>query len=609
MNRMLCVGLLAFTAGAQEPVAAPPASAPSLQGIVRQKGENNPVWGATVELRKEGSNAALYGALTGADGKWAFPKVPVGRYRLISTCPGYVTAEYGQKRMNGQGLPIILSDGQQMSDVRIEMVPTGAISGRITDPSGQPIVFADVFALKSSYQEGERLLTPVLSAKTDDRGDFRIFWITPATYYLAVIATDVIRPTTPLIMNADGRDTLGTTPLIRTIPREVLSASNAGRSETYPPIYFANTNDVRQAQYIDVAPGSDIKGVDITVAPTHTFEVSGIVTNSVTGQFPGSPATMLAILPFDPFGAPNGNFVNAQTGKFQMKSVVPGRYMLYAAPTSGRGVDDPDAIWGGMEVEVRDQNIDNLNIVAKHGVVLSGKVIVEDQPDSVGVASASGLYIAIRPQPLIGTRAPSTITKVSPDGSFSLPGIIEGKYRAYVLPLLNPANPDLLNGVPDFQFAKVDLSLAPSGLQNAYVKSIRVGGTDVLDGGFRLTPNLSMEIVIGRNSSTINGRVLRIEDGKQVPAIDITVGAVPDSNAARGFRTDMHRATQTDASGLFQLRGLPPGDYRVFAWEEADKDAIMDLDFVRINEDKGTRVHVDEGDRQNIELDMIPAIR
>jgi Carboxypeptidase regulatory-like domain len=448
MNRMLCVGLLAFTActaWAQEPVAVPPASTASLQGIVQQKGENNPVWGAAVELRKEGSNVALYGALTGADGKWAFPTVPAGRYRLITTCPGYVSAEYGQRRMNGPGLPIILSVGQQMSDVRVEMVPTGAISGRITDPSGQPIAFADVFALKSSYQEGERLLTPVLSAKTDDRGDFRIFWITPATYYLAVIAADVNRPLAPLIMNADGRDTFGTAPLIRTIPREVLSASSAGGSETYAPIYFANTHDVRQAQYIDVLPGSDIKGVDITVVPTRTFEVSGIVTNSVTGQFPGSPTTMLAILPFDPFGAPNGNFVNAQTGKFQMKGVVPGRYMLYAAPNDGRGVDDPTAIWGGMEVEVRDQNIDNLNIVAKHGVALSGKVIVEGLSDAAGVAPPSGLYIAIRPQPLIGTRAPSTIAKVSPDGSFSLPGIIEGIYRAYVLPLLNPANPDLMN--------------------------------------------------------------------------------------------------------------------------------------------------------------------
>ncbi len=94
-----------------------------------------------------------------------------------------------------------------------------------------------------------------------------------------------------------------------------------------------------------------------------------------------------------------------------------------------------------------------------------------------------------------------------------------------------------------------------------------------------------------------------------MPAIDVTVGAVPDSNAARGFRTDMHRATQTDASGSFQLPRLPPGDYRIFAWEEADKDAIMDLDFVRINEDKGTRVHIREGDRQNIELDVIPATR
>ena len=150
------------------------------------------VWGATVELRKEGGNTALYGALTGVDGKFAFPSVAAGRYQLVATSPGYVPAEYGQKRMKGAGLPLVVTAGQAMPNLRMEMVPTGAISGRVTDPYGQPIAIADVFVLKSSYQEGQRILTQFLSAKTDERGEFRLFWLTPGTYYLNVVVPEAL---------------------------------------------------------------------------------------------------------------------------------------------------------------------------------------------------------------------------------------------------------------------------------------------------------------------------------------------------------------------------------------------------------------------------------
>src|SRR6185436_14665457 len=101
---------------------------------VTQRGSDDVVWGATVELRKEGGNTALYGALTGIDGKFAFPSVPAGRYQLVATSPGFVPAEYGQKRMKGPGLPLVVVAGQAMPGLRVEMVPTGAISGRVTDP-------------------------------------------------------------------------------------------------------------------------------------------------------------------------------------------------------------------------------------------------------------------------------------------------------------------------------------------------------------------------------------------------------------------------------------------------------------------------------------------
>ncbi|HET9132297.1 MAG TPA: carboxypeptidase-like regulatory domain-containing protein, partial [Terriglobia bacterium] len=192
-------------------------------------------------------------------------------------------------------------------------------------------------------------------------------------------------------------------------------------------------------------------------------------------------------------------------------------------------------------------------------------------------------------------QAPSPATRVSPDGTFVLAGAIAGNYRVYAPPLLSPNNPGLLSGLPP----------APPALGNSYIKSIRVGGADVLDSGVRLVPveGLTMEVVIGSSAGILDGKVTR--DGK--PAADVTVGMLPNSASARGYRTDMHRTILTDASGHFQFRGLPPGDYKIFAWEDADKDAIMDLDFVRGYEEKGTRLEIADGEKKSIELNVIPA--
>jgi hypothetical protein len=327
-----------------------------------------------------------------------------------------------------------------------------------------------------------------------------------------------------------------------------------------------------------------------------------VITNGATGESLTRNSAIAALLPLEPAGNSYSAVIDyaSNAGKFEITRVVPGSYNLYVQIRPSAQAGPVELLWDSMPIEVQGQDIENISIAAKPALPLHGKVVVEGRPNNDGASPATGLFVAMRPDPFITPQAPSPSTRVLSDGTFSLPDVIAGNYRAYVPPLLKPTtNPGLLWGLPP----------APPGLQNTYVKSIQVGGADVLDSGFRITAaeNLSMEIVLGTNPGTLNGRVMRTEDGKQVAAPGITVGAVPAATVARGFRSDMHRATLTDATGSFQLRDLPPGGYRVFAWEEADKDAVMDLDFLRANEDKGTRIHINEGEKQMIELNMIPA--
>ena len=50
-----------------------------------------------------------------------------------------------------------------------------------------------------------------------------------------------------------------------------------------------------------------------------------------------------------------------------------------------------------------------------------------------------------------------------------------------------------------------------------------------------------------------------------------------------------------------------PGEYRAYAWEEAEYGAWMDPDFMKLQEGRGETVSLPEGARQAIQVNLIPA--
>jgi hypothetical protein len=61
----------------------------------------------------------------------------------------------------------------------------------------------------------------------------------------------------------------------------------------------------------------------------------------------------------------------------------------------------------------------------------------------------------------------------------------------------------------------------------------------------------------------------------------------------------------TDESGHFSLRGLNPGKYTVFAFEELQSD-VRQPEFLTTYETLGEPVELDEGARKNVVLKLIP---
>jgi hypothetical protein len=50
----------------------------------------------------------------------------------------------------------------------------------------------------------------------------------------------------------------------------------------------------------------------------------------------------------------------------------------------------------------------------------------------------------------------------------------------------------------------------------------------------------------------------------------------------------------TDSLGRFSMLGLPPGYFKLFAWEPADRVNYNDPDYVELYENHGMRVHIEE---------------
>jgi hypothetical protein len=89
---------------------------------------------------------------------------------------------------NGPAQSIEVNPGQQALEIQLPMTQTGVIGGRITDQFGNPLGRADVQAVRTIYQDGRRVFAAVKSGTTDDRGEYRLFWLPPGRYYVNVLA-------------------------------------------------------------------------------------------------------------------------------------------------------------------------------------------------------------------------------------------------------------------------------------------------------------------------------------------------------------------------------------------------------------------------------------
>jgi protocatechuate 3,4-dioxygenase beta subunit len=501
--------------------------------------------------------------VTDRDGRFAFRDVKPGRYTVRAVREGF----FG-KPVNGAYPPtawndIVVSE-KETKQTSLSMVQGAIIGGRVYDTSGVGLSNATVQVFSIGYQTGFALLQPATTGPaktTDDRGEYRLFWIPPGDYYLG--ATPPVRPGGPGAPFQPGARTF------------------------YPNV--ARTNE---AMPITIRGGEDLRGIDIAIKGASSFKIAGTVTNFIPGPLnpDGSvaPVTIFFHLanrdletPYDAAPANNsGNISLAlNSGPFELSNVAPGSYELLARvadPNAGTGLGAFS--WGRALVDIDDRDARGVSIAISPPVVLKGTVRVAG-----GAALPANLRIPLTPMggsarvalyTLVSTRAGA----VAADGTFAVSSVPPGRFRISAVSGLPP----------DF-----------------YIADVRQNAMSVFDSGFDIDSRNPdpLEIVVSSGAGVVDGIV---EEGPAKIAAGAVVALVPDSK--RFENRALFAATTSDNSGRFVFRSVAPGDYRLFAWESTPPNAYQNGNFIRKYESRAKIVHMVQGGSATAQLTIIPAI-
>lgn len=568
------------------PVAVQPAAPRGrVEGVVLRAGTNEPVVGAKVTLSRPGeTNVNTNTSATGAGnsinlfpvppvptgtgtataaqaalnmpplpippvtsdegGKFAFRDVEAGTYRLFVHLDGYVRQEYGQRVFPGQGASLTLSAGEVLKDLNIQLMPAGNITGRIVDNLGKPAVGVQLQLMKAVYNQiGVRTFQFVGNTRTNDRGEYRLYWVTPGRYYLAGGTQQG-----PAGSGGFGPST---------------SQNEAGDSYTFT--YYPGVTDSNRATALDVRPGGEVLA-DFIVPKQQLYTIRGRVVDPASAIPPPSASIALA---YQALNGQNSMFsrnplYSAATGMFELRDVVPGPYLLYVNTANGAGREPVDVV---------NANIEGLVVTVNSGVNIAGRISVEG-----GTVPSVGVRIQLRPMaggsPTWIGNLPNT-NQIQPDGSFTLNNVLPGQYR-----------------------------IAPPSVPELYVKQLRFDRFDALNQPVDVVQRgpdpPTLDIVLSPNVSQIEGIVT---DAKMQPVGGVQAVLIPDSNRDR---LDLYKTATTDQAGRFKITSVAPGEFKIFSWETLDGNQYFDPDFLRRSEAAGKPVRVTESSKQSVTLQVIP---
>jgi len=446
---------------------------------------------------RDGEERSHNRALTDIDGNYLINNVPTGDYLVYPVAPALVV-ESGQR--------LTITAGETIRDINFAMVHSGAITGRITDADGQPLIKETVSVVRvepeSDYERHK-----FASFRTDDRGIYQAFGLRPGKYKVSV-----------------GQP----------LPRQIPLPSHPGFvRKILRQTFYPSVTDPEKATILEVTESSEIKDIDIVASAASTFKLTGRIIDGETSK--PLPNVRLVVLQSN-FSASSGLFSSDSNGEFKLEGATPGSYkLLIFSPSDWRA----DA----LTVDVIDKDLTGLEIKAMRGASLAGVVVVENSDDKVAAPKLSDLLVfASVPNLSTPDYTPINPIQVNPDGSFKIAGLTAGMIR---LRLWQRNNSPLST----LEIARVE----QNGVR-------QFGDINLKDG--EQVAGLRIVAKVVELTGAIRGQI-KFENGEPLRAARIIVSISRLNENSSKSRLDGMSSPEVDSRGRFLIERLAAGTYEL----------------------------------------------
>jgi protocatechuate 3,4-dioxygenase beta subunit len=537
----------------------PQTATASISGRVLAADSGRPAKRASVLASGGGRQAR--GATTDDQGRFRVTGLPAGTYTVTASKSGFVDAIFGQRRPLQPGTPVQIADGQEVSGIDLRLTRGSVITGRVLDEDGEPLARALVTVQRYQYVRGERQLTSAGGDQTDDRGQYRVFGLPPGDYYVSATAgglAQILGRGLQFSVRAFGG---GRGAFFGGPPVE--DAEPVG----YAPTYYAGVTSAADATKLTVAPGQELGGID--------FQVQVVTMSTVSGTVIGaSDSVPVLLVPQDRGGVFRGQVLRTGSqadGSFVIRNVPPGHYVAIAR-SGGRG-EDPRI--GTQPVNVAGDNVTGLSLALQAGGSLAGYITVESS-GTPAPTDYSGFRVEVPdvdPLPFVGGGPNASGGRAEKNGAFQIGGLLPGRHYIRV-----------------------------SGQGPWSLKSVSVAGRDVTDEAIDLKSGQgpdSVSIVLTDRSTLVTGTV---RDGAGNPVQQITVIAFASDQQYWHPQSRQIQAVRVDQSGVFHLRGLPPGDYSVIAVDDVEQGEWFDPAYLEAIRTGAKRLSLSDGQSATLDL-------
>jgi hypothetical protein len=362
--------------------------------------------------------------VTDESGRFEYPDLTAGRFILrVRGGPGYRWTTWGQQTpwdFSVDSTQHELRADERLTDIVMKLPPSGSISGTVRDEHGEPIVKASLHLFERQANPGTAGWDrTTVSATTDDRGMYRL-----GDRPLGNIGQTTLAGPGP-----------GEYVIVVTAPGPTAASAPAFAGA----VFSGGTRSISAAQVISLGIGEHRPGVDIVVTTRPGSDWAPLRGQIVNSTVLRGPLT-LRLVPAGALGE-LANFLEITAtagidGRFTFDAVPAGDYWLrgWQFPEGVRSGSPPlKAPAGPTWLVDLPVHVDATGPVQDHALTLraaariTGRVIFDGDSQPPALGELRLMPLVDHPDPTVGM----VRTHVEPDGRFSSPGLLPGRYFVY----------------------------------------------------------------------------------------------------------------------------------------------------------------------------------